>query len=60
MRSGATRKDKKTIVSLALPDNIVQIIDELAKNENRCRSNFIETFIVRMVNKKEENDKTEE
>lgn len=49
MKSGATKTNKKTVVSLALPDNIVQFIDEMAKKENRCRSNFVETLLLRTL-----------
>ena len=63
MKSGATKTGNKVVVSFTLPDNIVQYIDEMAKKENRCRSNFIETLLQRVLGNKdqqENNNETEE
>lgn len=60
MKSGATKTGNKVIVSVALPDNIVQIIDEMAQNENRCRSNFVETFLLKMLTKEDINENKKE
>lgn len=63
MKSGATKTGNKVVVSFVLPDNIVQYIDEMAKKENRCRSNFIETLLLRVLSNKdqqENNNETEE
>jgi metal-responsive CopG/Arc/MetJ family transcriptional regulator len=62
MKSGATKTGNKVVVSFALPDNIVQYIDEMAKKENRCRSNFIETLLRRVLENEaqQENNETEE
>lgn len=38
-----------TQVSLSLPTELIERIDELAKAENRNRSNYIATFLKRIA-----------
>jgi len=37
-----------TQISISLPEKLVDRIDELAKHENRNRSNFIGTYLERL------------
>lgn len=43
------RAPGKTQISISLPQNLVEKIDELAAFENRNRSNFIATHLERLA-----------
>lgn len=43
------RAPGKTQISISLPQNLVEKIDELASLENRNRSNFIATHLERLA-----------
>lgn len=43
------RAPGKTQISISLPQNLVEKIDELASMENRNRSNFIATHLERLA-----------
>ncbi|MFI3290406.1 MAG: ribbon-helix-helix protein, CopG family [Opitutales bacterium] len=40
-KGSSTRAIGMTQISISLPENLVAIIDDLARNENRNRSNYI-------------------
>lgn len=40
-KGGSTRAPDMTQISISLPKELVKVIDELARNENRNRSNYI-------------------
>lgn len=45
--------NKKILVSIKLPTEVLEFVDECAKQELRSRSNFIEVYLVRLVKEHE-------
>lgn len=45
--------NKKIAVAIKLPTEVLEFVDECAKQELRSRSNFIEVYLVRLVEEHE-------
>jgi metal-responsive CopG/Arc/MetJ family transcriptional regulator len=52
-RSNHGRAPGKTQISISLPQNLVDRIDQLAEEENRNRSNFIANEMEKLINQRE-------
>ena len=42
------------IISLRIDEKVLEKIDKIAKQENRSRNNFIETTLIKEINKSKE------